>query len=287
MDWIGDAWDAVYGWFDGLSAEEWSALGTWVAVIVALVTVIVGGKYAAQQVAEARRTREEQAQPNVVTFMESNHAVWQMMELVVKNFGTTPAYGVQLEFDSDPKVSPASDSEAITDLDYPKLIPILAPWQEWRTFWDFAPKRMATEGLATRHKATVHYKDSRDKAFTTEAILDWETLIGTKRVGTKSIHDLTKLVEEKLQTQNKVLDGIGRVLAEYATEHQGIWVYGSNDAREREYRAEQRRQEAERRGQEMRHIDQLLGRNRADSRPGGGEAAAPPAEPPSQPSSTE
>jgi hypothetical protein len=70
----------VYRWMVRyFPPEVWSALAAWVAVVVGIATIIVAGRYAKEQVAkaqgqidEARRTREEQAQPNVVMYAEPN-----------------------------------------------------------------------------------------------------------------------------------------------------------------------------------------------------------------------
>ena len=82
-------------------------------------------------------------------YTQVNPYVSQMLELVVKNFGNTPAYNITMEFDPTPQVSPESVGEGATDLAYPSLIPILAPEQEWRTWWDSAVARKDA-GLVSR-----------------------------------------------------------------------------------------------------------------------------------------
>ena len=51
-----------------LPAEDWSAIGTCVTVVVATVA----GLIAFFQVREARRLREEQAQPYVVAYLDAS-----------------------------------------------------------------------------------------------------------------------------------------------------------------------------------------------------------------------
>ena len=132
MDWIGNAWS----WIFTLEAATWSAAAGWATALIALITVLIAGKYAKKQVeeakrqveesrtmrltqerqarellaeqarlaqqtldhaaAEAQRDREEQSQPNVVVFMEPNPAAWESVELAVKNFGSTPAYDIEI-----------------------------------------------------------------------------------------------------------------------------------------------------------------------------------------------
>lgn len=161
-----------------MRADAWAALAAWVTAGIALVTVIVAGWFANKQVKaalgqidaahdaqrkqdeqaqvalatqarlaqetlehearEAQKTRDEQSQPNVVIYVEQNQAIWYALELVIKNFGATPAYDVRLSFDPVPMVSPhASGEQTASELWIPEVIPTLAPTQEWRTLWDY------------------------------------------------------------------------------------------------------------------------------------------------------
>ncbi|WP_063009371.1 hypothetical protein [Nocardia nova] len=270
-----------------MRADAWAALAAWVTAGIALVTVIVAGWFANKQVKaalgqieaardaqrkqdeqaqtalatqarlaqetlehearEAQKTRDEQSQPNVVMFTEPNHTFWEDLELVVKNFGATPAYDVRLSFDTQPQVSPnpMAPSEGVTDLSYPEVIPILAPAQEWRTSWDYAPERLQAEGLATRHEGTVAYTDSQGKPYTTKAVLDWDTLKDTIRMEVKTVHHVAKL----LQRQNDLLESMTRALNNFGSENSGVWVYAADAAPEAQRRE---RRQAERK----RHIEE-------------------------------
>ena len=44
-------------------------------------------------------------QPNVVMFMEPAATDWDLIELVVKNFGRTPAYNIRFDFPQPPTVA--------------------------------------------------------------------------------------------------------------------------------------------------------------------------------------
>ncbi|MBF6176214.1 hypothetical protein [Nocardia blacklockiae] len=225
--WFGDAWDRIFG----MSADAWAASAGWTTAAIA----VGAATFAAKQAKEARKTREAQAQPNVVMYTEPNSADWQDLDLVVKNFGATPASNVRLSFDPKPQVSP-NFGEKITDLIYPEVIPILAPWQEWRTSWDYAPDRFEVEGLATLHKGLVTYEDSRGRTYTTEAVLDWNTLKGTQKLQTKTIHDVAKQIEK----QNELLKSIAQSLGGFGNENSGVWVYAGDAAAESQRRREKR-----------------------------------------------
>ncbi|WP_368681666.1 hypothetical protein [Mycobacterium intracellulare] len=261
--WGTDTLQPVYRWMVRYFAPEvWSAIGTWLAVAVAIVTVLVVGRYAKQQVEkaqdqvdEARRTRELQAQPNVVLYSEPNPASWQILEVVVKNFGTTPAYDIKISITPQLQSSPNLLTDPkIANVPVPRRIPILVPGQSWRTVWDSALERKQHErelwqklGKAEiplleyfdqkpnrRHHAVVTYTDSgRQERYQTEAELDFNMLDGTTRLDVKTIDDLTRQVEkarEELGEIRKILGGYSQ------NEHKGIWIYVKDADDERAYR---------------------------------------------------
>lgn len=219
----------VYQWMVRyMPPEVWSALAAWVAVVVGIATIIVAGSYAKQQVAkaqeqidEARRTREEQAQPNVVMYAEPNEIDWQELEVVIKNFGTTPAYDIVAIVDPPLESLPNGLSgNANYKIPVPPSIPILAPGQEWRTFWDSAVERqererdiraeiiasyqggpptgtdfaplIAARMPASKHNVKVQYWDSQKKLHVTPGFLDFDLLKGTIRPQHYGIHDIAK-----------------------------------------------------------------------------------------------
>ncbi len=275
----------TYRWMVRYFAPEvWSAIGTWATALIALITVLVAGRYAKQQVDEARRTREEQAQPNVVLYSEPNPDAPQIHELVVRNFGTTPAYDVAIEVDPPIKTVIGPNHDGPSKISIPSF-PILAPNQEWRTIWDSAVQRknyrrslerklkneeisqseFDHQDVKPRHKAVVKYSDSRENNYETPSALDFDARIGTTWVDINTLHDLTEMLEKKFDAQNKYLDAIHDRLAEFGTEHEGVWIYNSSDDEERQYRrfiaAAQRREARESND----HFNwQLSGRNGED-----------------------
>lgn len=277
---------SVYGWLHHhVSPEGWSALAAWATVLIAFGAAV----FAWFQVREARRTREEQAQPNVVLYTELNPSAKRFIEIVIKNFGTTPAYHVKATFDPPLKATPNLLSKGkLADVPIPEF-PILAPSQEWRTGWDhsvsrkrhqkqWAPLARKTESeltdeqkfaiqahmsytgetysyeqviadmtLPSVHTATVTYEDSHGKGYATKALLDSNQYEGTTWVDIKTVHDLTKMLDKHLKEQIDGLVAIHRRLAEFGTEHEGIWIYGSGDDDEREHRRKVAEAEAEQR----------------------------------------
>ncbi|MDT5160860.1 MAG: hypothetical protein QOC90_1170, partial [Mycobacterium sp.] len=77
-----------------LSAGAWTALAAWLAVVVSVAALV----YAWRQYQRAKEQTAQLMQPNVAMFMEPSASDWHLVELVVKNFGKTPAYRIRFEF---------------------------------------------------------------------------------------------------------------------------------------------------------------------------------------------
>lgn len=122
-------------------ADAWSAIAQWVTVVIA------GGAawFAAAQVIEARRTREEVAQPNVVVFADFNQVKSQFVDLVIKNFGQTSAYDIIPDIEPLERISETDATDGIGSVYLPSKIVVLAPGQEWRTVWDSVVSRSEYE----------------------------------------------------------------------------------------------------------------------------------------------
>jgi hypothetical protein len=150
----------AHGW----PAEAWAALAAWATVALALIA----GTIALRQLFETRRIRLEQAQPYVVIFMEPSAADVRIIDLVVRNFGTTAATDVRVEI--TPRLKRSGSEEEVW---LPDHIPVLVPGQEWRTLWDSALQRVQTD-LPSRYNAEVIFKDSQgQQSFQFPCVLDW------------------------------------------------------------------------------------------------------------------
>lgn len=236
-----------------MTPEAWSAIAAWTAVVIAIFTIYVTANYAKKQVAaalgqldEAKATREEQAQPNVVAFTEPNDVSWQILEIVVKNFGTTPAFDIELDFDEPLTVSPTYSLGDYEHVRIPEVIPILAPGQEWRTTWDSAIRREETLGLDDHFTGTVRYRDSKQNSYSTPAIFEWASLKTTMRLEQKGTHHISKTLSDQLPKVVRNLDKLQQRIGSLQEEYGGVWVYHDSAEPERERRAEEQRRQEER-----------------------------------------
>lgn len=198
-----------------MSAGAWIAIASWLAV-AALIAALV---YAWRQYQRAKDQNAELTQPNVAMFMEPSASDWHLVELVVKNFGRTPAYGIRFEFANPPTVGKYENAYEdryvdITPLNLPSEIPYLAPTQEWRIVWDSAlDRRELGEAIASRfHGAVTYYDepkspDSKRKRhqYRTTAVLDWSTLHPVERLELLTTHDLARQEKQKLELLRNLL----------------------------------------------------------------------------------
>src|SRR6201991_3743658 len=153
-------------------------------------------------------------------FMEPSASDWHLVELVVKNFGRTPAYGVRFEFVNPPTVGKYESAYEdryvdITPLNLPTEIPYLAPSQEWRIVWDSALDRKELgEAIASRfHGGVTYYDEPNDgqkgkrarKQLRSTAVLDWASLHPVERMELLTTHDLARKEKQKLELLRNLL----------------------------------------------------------------------------------
>jgi hypothetical protein len=192
-------WDRVGSW----TPEQWSATAEVTTAIVALGAAFLGLRQLResqalrlQQERDALSIRRERAQPYVAVSMEPLIAVDpKFQELVIKNFGATAAYNVRIESEPEIVREWQGDSQKVPL----PLIPTLVPGQEWRTLWDFFPRRHPA-GLPDRHDVKVRFEDSHGESFEFAYALDWAMNLDRLSVDTYGVHhgvkELKKLREQ-------------------------------------------------------------------------------------------
>jgi len=195
------------GWPPDLSAwqpTDWTALAACVTALIA----VVAGTIALLQLRHARALRREQAQPYVVAYMQEAASHPQIVDLVVRNFGTTMAKDVKIAV--TPPLLRSGKGTGSAPVWLPDCISALVPGQEWRTLWDFHPERARTD-LPDRYEVKVSYTDSRGKALSTPAVLDWGAYKGRSWVTTYGIHHAAKSLREIEETAKKWTDSGGHL----------------------------------------------------------------------------
>lgn len=210
----------------GFTAETWAAIAQWVTAAIA----VGAAWFAYQQVTQARRTAERVAQPDVVVYVDHNRSNWHYLDLIIKNFGQTPAYNVRLTLPPLARVPFTNQvtGEEVTNVWVPTSIAVLAPGQEWRTIWDDGEEIASYDGdLPSQFVGSVQFDGAmnpKKPSFTNPISLDTRMFWNTMYVRT-----------EKARTAEKALYEISRTLKGYRKEHEGIWVYNMPADEERQY----------------------------------------------------
>lgn len=145
--------------FAAWTAADWSAL---FGGVTALVAVIAMG-FAARQVGEARRTREEQAQPFVVVDLEPSPVWSKIINLVVENVGATLAREVRLSFEPRLSSTHVTGEWALNDTVLLKEgVAAMPPGRRIVALFDLAHERYKSD-LPMTYKVRVEFKDARGR----------------------------------------------------------------------------------------------------------------------------
>jgi hypothetical protein len=217
VDWIKDRWDDLAN----LGSGGWLAIAAWAALALGVVVLL----YTHRQVKKNRQLKTAQVRPQVAMYMEPHPSDWHVIELVARNFGSTAAYDIKLDFVNPPTVAAYEHSEFdgppdVTELDLPSELTFLAPGQEWRTVWDSAISREELGGnIRSRFDGTLTYYDkprpdreagvskswNKRQEFETKTVLDWATLQPVHRLEMLTAHNLAKREKQKLELLRTLL----------------------------------------------------------------------------------
>jgi hypothetical protein len=236
-------WLSPWAW----TSSDWAGL-----TFVVLVAALLVGR---SQANEARRLRQEQARPFVIIDF---HPWDTIIELKIKNLGSTLARDVQFEFDR--AVTTTDEDIAgrgpIMQLNlFKNGIPSLAPGKEITVFFDHFPTRV-DQGLPMTYNVRVSYRDNSGKRYAEPTVLDLTAYLGTGGVSRDDIHDVHKRLEE-----------IAREVKRWTSIAGGIKVMTPEDVEQYLERVHTLRQERARR-------DHAASSETPDGRPGDSDAEA-------------
>lgn len=207
-------WDLDWPAFGAWDPATWSAAGSVMTAGIALGAALIAWR----QVRESRRLRLDQAAPYVVAFLDpdpvSSHT---LVDLVIKNFGTTAAYDVTVN--ALPGLRRSSGDGSDTEpIDLPSSLRTLVPGQEWRTLFDNALTRPDTmpktcditvkffsHGKPRLLRRGKRKRVRHDYTFT----LDWAALESRMFVIERGVHDIAKDLRTIRDTVKRWSEGVG------------------------------------------------------------------------------
>jgi hypothetical protein len=219
--------------------EALSAWSTFSTAVVALAAVFVAVILGVKQVREATSARElakqldiERSQPYVIASLEHVQDMPGHMNFVVRNYGLLAARYVNISFSSGkPERVGLNGPEPFT---YPRVIEVLAPGQEWVTFWDAGWDRDEMH-LPSKYAGAVEYRGFNDLTMSTPFTVDWSIYQGTHWIGRKGIHEAASSLEKIQQSVSSWTDPESRslgvathprrtLMARYKAEQAGRWA---------------------------------------------------------------
>lgn len=209
--------------------DHWAAAGSVaqaVATVFTLAVAVFAARYAARQVKEARaqvdearktreaqaehvqhaneeqarreqRLREEQARPFVVVDFEPSPVWGNLINLVFENVGKTLARNIRFTF--TPALETTLDKEDDHFRETTLLqqgIPAMPPGRRVVALFDVAHDRLAAN-LPMTYNVRVDLQDSQGRPQEAlEYVLDLSFHYGIRRVESKTVHDLAKVLEK-------------------------------------------------------------------------------------------
>lgn len=189
--------------FLGLSSTEWTGIYT-IATLCLLLVAVMAALYAKrqwrtsrEQVTDARRATVEASRPYVLATIEPSKASPQLFDLVVRNIGQRPALNVTITLTPPPVRAKETSSHKMADakmLNEP--VAMIAPGQEMRAFYDSHIERRGRDDLPISHQVLLKYRDTSQREYLEESVLDIEALKGTLFTSVKTIHDIAKILEK-------------------------------------------------------------------------------------------
>lgn len=182
----------------GVTLSDWADIGTVAAAGIGIITAVI----AAVAIIQARRLQTAASEPYVAVMLEPNVHFRELAELVIKNYGSTAAHGIEVVFTPAAVRVDRGGPGKTKPLKVPSPIPTLVPGQEWRTTWDMGKEHKRSK-LPDQYSVTVTYKGLRWRKHRDQFTLDWAALMDHTYLEVKTIHHVAKRLEELHTTVKK------------------------------------------------------------------------------------
>jgi|GEM_PF-3367013 len=185
-------------------ADATPSLTAWISAVSATLTLavaLVALRYAKAQIDEAASARKqtkdlelEKSQPYVVAYLEPSAVGWEVLELVVKNFGQTAGRAIAVEF--TPPLTRAVGDNGEEEVTLPETISFLAPGQEWRTVFEFTSARVTRTDMPDVYHGNVRYFGVDRRLLSSDVTLDLRPYKATLYMDVLGIHHGAKALRE-------------------------------------------------------------------------------------------
>lgn len=217
-------------------------------VIFSGIVALSTGVYAAltwRLVAETRKLREAQFEPNVIVYVQPRDELINWLDLIVENTGMAPAYNVRLTIEPD---MDRHSGDMVGSMGwFTKGIRMLAPRQQLRQW--YTTMLQDFEGKAsTPRTITVSYVSATGKERRAEYVIDLAEMRGMRQLGTPPLHSAAKSLEKIASTADHLASGWSklRVITKTAAEERAETEAWLEEIKAEEARKAEEKTEGER-----------------------------------------
>jgi hypothetical protein len=170
------------------------------SAVVAIATVVYAW-LTARLVSETRRLREVQTEPTIEVTYRAHDEAMALLELVVQNIGSGPAYNITVDFTASPASAAATELvQRLTKIkSFSGGIKVLMPRQEFKTFWTDVRQNHA-EKLNTIVTASTTCQGATGVVYQRQHTIDLSELDGVVRLGTPPLFLIARSLA-KIETE--------------------------------------------------------------------------------------
>jgi hypothetical protein len=212
--------------------------------VVAVATVVYA-VLTARLVRETQRLREVATEPAIEVTYRARDEAMALLEIVVKNIGSGPAYRVEFECSASPSSSGAD--ELLNRLKKIRFlasgINMLLPGQEYTSYWTDARKN-TTEKMGTQILVKTKCRGATGVEYVREHIVEFSELDGVERLGTPAPLAIARSLEKLQKDVEHLASGFRRLRVDAYTQADREREPAEWEAYKAEFRQSQREEQA-------------------------------------------
>lgn len=180
-----------------------SGLVTLATVVYAILTWVL--------VTETRRMRRAQTNAKMTISLESRKEWLNFIDVVVRNEGLGPAFGVRFTVEPVGTGGDLSIAESIRSFGFiERGLDYFSPGQELRSFLTSMVEGFDAK-LATRVAVTIRYRTAFGEELSDSYLLDFSFLKGMTQLGEPDLHGIAKAVKSIAEDMGHLTNGFNRL----------------------------------------------------------------------------
>lgn len=181
------------------------------SAVVAVATVVYA-VLTARLVRETERLRAAATEPALEVTYRSNDEAMSLLDIVIKNIGSGPAYDIRFEFTADTS-SPGAEAllKPLRELkSFQSGLNVLLPGQEFSSFWTDIREQFDSKVKTVVSVSTTCKSANGDEYGRTHTI-DLSELQGVARLGTPPLLAISRSLKKVQDDLHKLVNGSQRI----------------------------------------------------------------------------